>query len=307
MLCARPSRRQRGGLFVPQVRRRPLPPRGSAGQGRQGQGQGQGRREAGGRQAPPPRGRLHRLGQGGRARDPQPSGGRLGVRREADRGGGGRGRGEDQDRVPRLEPVPLQARRRHPRRGRLHLDEARLEGALPRRRVGHVGLARLGPRRRDGLRLRRRVLPPLGPRPDQRREEAHKHHPDHRGRAPPAKVPDARRHGRLHLRRRRAARPGAHRRAQRRALPQERRPLGHLDQGQLHRLHRPRRACLRQGGAKAAGRPVQAARAAHPRAVRARPRRRRLLLPARQVQEAKDELRQRAATLPRPETGWRLA
>ena len=74
----------------------------------------------------------------------------------------------------------------------------------------------------ERLRVRRRVLAPLGARPDQRREEADEHHPDHRGRAPPDQVPHAHRDGRLRLRRRRAARPGADRRAQLAPLPQER-------------------------------------------------------------------------------------
>ena len=76
-----------GGLFVPQVRRRPLPPRGSAGQGRQGQGQGQGRRR-----------------EGVKARARRGRRGRAVAEEGSRRRGGGRAEGVRDDRgAPRLE------------------------------------------------------------------------------------------------------------------------------------------------------------------------------------------------------------
>mmetsp|Transcript_24627 Transcript_24627/g.85667 ORF Transcript_24627/g.85667 Transcript_24627/m.85667 type:complete len:274 (-) Transcript_24627:253-1074(-) len=239
-----------------------------------------GRRIEGGGGAAPPRRRLHRARQGGRARHPQHGAWQAGVRREADQGRRPRRR---QDRVPRVEPVPVEARGGHPGRRGEHLDGPRRQGAVPGRRVGHHRLARQRRRRPRGHRLRRRVLAPLGPRPHQHGQAPHERHPYHRGRAPPAQVPHARGHGGLHLRRCGAAGPGAHRRAQRPLLPQERRPLRHLHQGELHRLDGGARGRLRKRAIEAHGGELQAGGAADAGAVRARPRRRRRHVPRAQV------------------------
>jgi len=128
----------------------------------------EGRSGEGHPRAAPSRRRVHRQGREGvAARDAEPRARRLGLRREADShrvGPGGRRR-EGQDRVPRLEPVPFQARGRHPERSRRHLHRPRQEGAVPRRRERDVGQPRRRCRRAcacagaaSGLTSRRRAL-----------------------------------------------------------------------------------------------------------------------------------------------------
>ncbi|TKR60563.1 hypothetical protein L596_027792 [Steinernema carpocapsae] len=82
-------------------------------------------------------------------------------------------------------------------------------------------------------------------------------------------VPHAGRYGRHHLRRRRAARSGSYRRPERPPFPEERRPLRHFHQGQLHRQHSRARSCLRRRSQQAQGREVQAPRAGHLGTLRA--------------------------------------
>jgi len=70
-----------------------------------------------------------------------------------------------QDRIPCLEPLPLEACRRDPRRLRRHLHQTRRQSPLPRRRIRHLSLPRRRHRRPRRHRFRRRVLAPLRARP----------------------------------------------------------------------------------------------------------------------------------------------
>ena len=114
------------------------------------------------------------------------------------------------DRIPCLEPFPLEACRRYPRRPRRHLHQTRRESPLPRRRIRHLRLPRRRHRRTRRHSLRCRVLAPLRARSHQHGYAPHKRHPHHRRRPPPSPLSHARLHGRCHLRRRRAARSGAY-------------------------------------------------------------------------------------------------
>ena len=89
-----------------------------------------------------------------------------------------------------------------------------------------------------------------------------------RRRRPPAQqIPHAPAHRGRHLRRRRAARPGAHRGAQRGIVPQGRGARRHLHQGLVRGLDGAPRDGLRERGAVSEGAQVQAARAGHAGAV----------------------------------------
>jgi len=109
------------------------------------------------------------------------------------------------DRIPCLEPLPLEACRRYPGRLGRHLHQTRRESPLPRRRIRHLRLPRRRHRRPRRHGLRRRVLAPLRARSHQHGHPPHERHPHHRRRAPPSPLPYARLHGRCHLRRRGAA------------------------------------------------------------------------------------------------------
>jgi hypothetical protein len=80
-------------------------------------------------------------------------------------------------------------------------------------------------------RLRSGVLAQVRQRSVERGQETDQHHPHHRGRSAPTQVPHAGRHGGHDIRRCRSAGPGEDSRHQRPQLPQERRPLCHINQG----------------------------------------------------------------------------
>jgi len=140
-----------------------------------------------------------------------------------------------QDRIPCLEPLPLEARRRDSRRLRRHLHQARCESPLPRRCIRHLSLARRRHRRTRGHGFRCRVLAPLRARSHQHGYAPHERHSYHRRRAPPASIPYARLHGRRHLRGRSAARSGSYCWAERTSIFESRWGDRGFREGELHR------------------------------------------------------------------------
>lgn len=153
-----------------------------------------------------------------------------------------------ENRVPRLESFPIEVGRRHSRWYRQRLHATRFQGPLSGRCFRNHSFPRLGHCRTRRSRLCRRVLLPIWPWSDQRRQEANEYYSYHRRRSSSAQVSHAGRHGRHRVRWRCAARSGPYRRPQLAIFPQERRTLCHFHQGVVHRFDRSARSRIRCRG-----------------------------------------------------------